>query len=68
MASPANRYHMKVNGFLSHSSVNANVMRLYPIGSATPTGLLMNPVQICFLTYHSTHLIIPSIGVQPIHK
>jgi len=50
MASPTNWDHMKVNRFLSHSSVDANVMRLNSISSATPAGLLVNPVHICFLT------------------
>ena len=52
MATPTDRYYMKVDGFLSHPCSYTDMVCLDPILPAAPTRLLVNPVKIFSLTGH----------------
>ena len=53
MATPAYRYHMKVDRFLSHPGSDPYMVRLDTVSTTAPTRLLVNPVKIFSLTGHS---------------
>jgi hypothetical protein len=52
MATPAYRYHMKVDGLLPHPCPYSHMVCLDTVSSAAPTRLLVNPVKIFSLTGH----------------
>ena len=65
MATPTDRYYMKVDGFLSHPCSYTDMVSLDTILPAAPTRLSVNPVHIFLLTCHSDHFIIQGSDKQP---